>query len=517
MADVSVSNKRIAKNTIFLYIRMALSMIVSLYTVRVVLQVLGVENYGIYSAVGGVISSLTVFTGALSTASQRFFSIEIGKDSREGLNRVFNSMVVLYLLTGVLILIIAETAGVWFLEHKMLIPSNRMNAAFVVLQCTLISLFVSIIVSPFQAIIIAKEDMKVYAYVGIYDVLIKLLIAFFIQLFTIDKLILYAFLLLMASVSSQLIYFIFSVKKYNDIKLKLRWDFQTIKEILGFSGWSLIGCLAFLFNAEGLNLLMNVFFGPIVNAAYNIGNSVKNAVNQLGANFFVAVRPSLIKEYAAQNFEYVQKLFFFSTKVIFCLLFMIMFPISMETERILSLWLGDVGDHMVSFVRLMLIWALLLNLSDPITAIVQAANKVKAYHLLVDLFTLLTLPLAYVAFKFGSTPEWAFIISLIIFCFAHIIRLLILKKIIQIEIIEYFKKIVLRIILSICISISITYTLKLFIEFNTLIGLFVKILLEVAIPIAVCYIVVLNKNERVRINGMLQRLLNKLRVKNNDN
>lgn len=487
-------------------------MIVSLYTVRVVLQALGVEDYGIYSAVGGIVSSLTIFTNALSTACQRFFSIEIGKRDIEGLNRVFNSMSLLYILAGTLVLVIAETAGVWFLHHEMKIPIERMDAASVILQCTLISFFVSIIVSPFQAIIIAKEDMKIYAYVGIYDVVVKLLIAYLLQLFSTDKLVLYAILLLIASVSTQLIYFVFTINKYKEIKLGLKWNSSTIKSIISFSGWSFVGCLAFLCNAQGLNLLLNVFFGPIVNAAYNIGNSVKNAVNQLGSNFFVAVRPSLIKEYAANNIEYVRKLFMFSTKVIFCLLFMIMFPIIVETEGILSLWLGKVGAYMVAFVRLMLVWALMLSVSEPITAIVQAANKVKCYHLKVDLFTLLSLPIAYIAFKFGASPVWAFIISIMVLCVAHVIRLFILRNIINVGIRYYFKNIVLRVLLVIFLSFILSELLEVVLISNSTLSLFTRIILEVVISIGFSYIVLLTVDERIRVHGMIKGFINKWKV-----
>lgn len=498
------NNKRIAKNTVFLYIRMAFSMIVSLYTVRVVLRVLGVEDYGIYSAVGGIVSSLTIFTNTLAVASQRFFSIEIGKCNKEGLNRVFSSITLLYILAGIIILIITETIGVWFFNNKMVIPLDRMDAAFVILQCTVISFFISIVIAPFQAIIIAKEDMKIYAFVGVYDVIVKLLIVFLLQLFELDKLILYGLLLLIASASSQCIYLLFTLKKYKDIKFRLNWYGDTMKSVLSFSVWSFIGCLAFLSNAQGLNLLMNVYFGPVVNAAYSIGCSVKNAVNQLGTNFFVAVRPNLIKEYAANNFDYVKKLFFFSTKVIFCLLFMIIFPISVEAEGILFLWLGEVGEYMVSFVRLMLIWALLLNISEPITAIVQAANKVKSYHLKVDLFTLLTLPIVYLAFKSGATPAWAFIISVIVLFLAHILRLYILRKIINIGVLEYFVNIVLRILFSICISLVISSIVRSVISSESLVILFGRVLLEIIIAVGSSYLIVLNTDERGRINELIR-------------
>ena len=483
---------------------MAFSMIVSLYTVRVVLQVLGVEDYGIYSAVGGIISSLTIFTGALSSASQRFFSIEIGKGDNIGLNKAFNSLTLLYLIAGILILIITETVGVWFLSNKMQIPADRLHAAYVILQCTLFSFFVSIIISPFQAIIIAKEDMKIYAYVGIYDVIVKLLIAFSLRLFHTDKLILYGFLLLLSSISTQLIYFFFTIKQYKEINIGFKGDLKTIKEVLGFTGWSFVGCIAFLFNAQGLNLLMNVFYGPVVNAAYSIGQSVKNAVNQLGTNFFTAVRPNLIKEFAANNYCYVVELFYFSSKVVFTLLFLIVLPIILETECILSLWLDSVENHMVSFVRLMLIWTMILLMGEPITAIVQAGNKVKRYHLTVDLFTLLTLPLSYVAFKLGTSPESGFLISIIIFILAHFIRLLILKKIINISVRCYFKKVLTRIILAIFISFTLSYLLRNSFDSRGFIFFFMKILLEVIIAVSISYMIVFNKFERARINNLLK-------------
>lgn len=501
---------RIAKNTIFLYIRMAFAMVVSLYTVRVILQVLGVEDYGIFSAVGGIMSSLTVFTTTLSTASQRFFSIELGKGDINGLNRVFNAIVVLYILVGIFTLVIAETIGVWFLYNKMTIPLERLNAAFIILQTTIVSFIISIVTSPFQAMIIAKEDMKIYAYVGVYDVVVKLLIVFLLQLFKTDKLILYGFLLLLSSVSSQLIYFFFSKYKYCEINLKLAWDTSTMKSVFFFSGWSFIGSLALLFNTQGLNLLMNVFFGPVVNAAYNIANSVRNSSCQLAGNLFVAVRPNIIKEYALGKFSYIKKIFLFSTKVIFCLLFIIMFPILIETKEILSLWLGNVGDHMISFVRLMLVWGIILNIGEPITAIVQAANKVKKYHLMVDSFTLITLPLSYIVFYFGFVPETAFTISIVMFIIALFIRLNILKNIIYISLSEYLVAIILKIIIVLFVSFGLGIGIKIIFCADGLIMLCLYIILEMIVAITSCYFILFDKDERTRINGMIIQLCGKL-------
>lgn len=504
---------RIAKNTIFLYIRMAFAMIVSLYTVRVVLKVLGVEDYGIFSAVGGIMSSLSIFTAAISTASQRFFSIEIGRGNTNSLNRVFNAIFVLYLLVGLFTLLITETIGVWFLYNKMIIPPDRLNAAFVILQTTIVSFIVSIVASPFQAMIIAKEDMKIYAYVGVFDVIVKLLIVFLIQLFETDKLILYGFLLLLSSVSSQLIYFFFSRRKYHEITLKLAWDISTMKSVFFFSGWSFIGSLALLFNTQGLNLLMNVFFGPIANAAYNIANSVRNASCQLAGNLFVAIRPNMIKEFALGNMSYIKKIFLFSTKIIFSLLFVIMFPISIETGNVLSLWLGNgsIGDHMIPFVRLMLIWGIILNISEPITAIIQAANMVKKYHLIVDGFTLLTLPLSYIAFNIGLVPEAAFIISVLLFIVALFFRLNILRNVIDIKISEYFMAVLLKIIIVVFVSFAVVVGFKiLFCAGGGLMLLCLYIGLEVIVAAISCYFILLVKEERVRVFDVIKQLCEKV-------
>lgn len=499
-----VNNNRIAKNTIFLYIRMAFSMVVSLYTVRVVLQVLGIEDYGIYSAVGGIVSTLTIFTGTLAIASQRFFSIEIGKNSIEGLNRIFCTIFTIYLIAGIFILIISETIGVWFLNNKMIIPYDRLEAAMVLLQCTIVIFIISIIISPFQSLIIAKEDMKIYAYVGVYDVVIKLFIVYLLQIFNKDKLVIYGILLLFASISSNIIYLIYSIKNYSSISFRIRWNLTEVKNILGFSSWSFVGALAFLFNTQGLNILMNVFYGPIVNASYNIGNSVKNVVNQFGTNFYVAVRPAMIKEYSANNYEYVRKLFFFSTKILFSLLFVIIYPIIIETNGILVLWLDKVDGYMVSFVRLMLIWALILNLSDPITTIVQAANKVKRYHIFVDVFTLLTLPLSFIVFKyFNASPNSSLIISIIIFIIAHFIRLVVLKNIMNIGIWIYIKKIIFKLIQTIFVTSIIAVFINTFFPSSGLFSLFVRIIIEILIALIFCYVILLDKEERLLIKVMI--------------
>lgn len=497
------STNRIAKNTMFMYLRMALVMAVSLYTVRVVLRVLGVEDYGIYSAVGGIISSLSFITGVLAVASQRFFSVAIGKNDNGELSKVFNMILSLYLIVGAVIILIAETAGLWFMNNKMIIPQSRMNAAFWVFQSTVIIFIISIIASPFQAIIVAYERMNIYAYIGILEVVLKLVIVFVLQVFAADKLILYAFLLLVTSMLVQSIYLLYCRKEICGVELEIKWDKATFKDIVSFSGWSLFGSVSYICNTQGLNLLLNTFFGPIVNAAYLIGNQVKSAINQFSSNFYIAARPSMIMEFTAGNMEYVKKLYNFSTKTIFILLFIFVFPISMQAYDVLQLWLGEVGDYMVDFVRLMLIYAIVLSLNDPITSIVQAANEVKKYHLLVDGFTLLTLPLSYVAFKIGMSPVWAFFISIIIFVIAHFIRLVILRNITGFSIRDYLSQIVLRFIVTFVVSFILAKMFNCFFDAIGIMATATKIFFEFIVAVLACWFIILEKPERDRIQDMI--------------
>ena len=444
-----------------MYMRMFLVMAVSLYTVRVILRTLGVEDYGVYSAVGGIISSLTFITNVLAIASQRFFSVEIGKGKNGKLKETFCTMVTIYTIVGFMIILFSETIGLWFLNNKMTIPVGRETAAFWVFQCTISSFFVSVITAPHQAMIIAREKMNIYAYVGILDVMLKLLLVYLLCIIDFDKLIVYGLLILAVTVVCNSIYVMYSLINYKESRYHFVFQPSIYKEVFGFSSWTLFGSVTFMCNTQGINLVLNVFFGPAVNAAYAIGNQIKTAINSFSSNFYVAVRPVMMKSYAAEDYPYVKKLFYFSSKTIFILLFVIIFPVATHIDTILSLWLGTVGEFMVEFVILMLAYAIVLSMSDPITTIMQAANKVKHYYLYVDGFTLLTLPLSYIAFRLGANPDFAFYISIIIFMFAHIIRLHLLNKVISsITIFDYTKRVIFPIILAMLFVMGLSYVIK---------------------------------------------------------
>lgn len=494
-------SKRIAKNTCFLYIRMFLVMAVSLYTVRVVLRTLGVEDYGIYSAVGGIVTSLSFVTSVLASASQRFFSIDLGKNDLYSLKKTFSVMVFLYIIVALLILLIAETIGLWFLENKMTIPESRMDAAYWVFQCSIITFIISVVSSPYQALIIAKEKMNIYSIVGIVDVILKLILVYLLVFVDIDKLKLYSMLMVAVTISCQSVYALYSFCSYRETHLSLMLDKNIVRSVLSFSTWSVFGSLSFICNSQGVNLILNVFFGPIVNAAYMIGNQIKTTVNLFSSNFYIAVRPTMIKEYATGNMAYVRKLVFFSTKAIFSLLFVIVFPISMEIDGILKLWLGEVGDYMVIFVRLMLVYAIIVSLSDPLTTIAQASGSVKKYYLQVDGFTLLTLPISYFAFQLGFSPEFVFVISIVIFLCAHFIRLHVVRNYMPLSISDYTISILVRIAIVVLVTFILSMLAVSWLS-DSLISMIVSGLIEVLISAVSCYLFLLNKFERLQLRDL---------------
>ncbi len=469
----------IVKNTLFMYFRMFITMVVSLFTVRVVLKTLGVVDYGVYNVIGGVVTTLAFITDVLANASQRFFAVEMGKNDIKKLQQTFGLILVAYLLVAVFLLILGETIGVWFVSNKMDIPVDRQAAAMVVFQFSLAAFLVGMVMSPFNAMIIAHERMNIYAYVSILQVFLKLGIVYLLVIIPYDKLIIYALLMFIIRVLISIIYIVICRKSFPESKFIFKWDKDIFKSIFSYSSWTLLGTLAFIFNTQGLNILFNLFFGPVANAAYAIGNQVKTTINSFASNFFVATRPPIIKSYSEGDYVYTNKLFYFSSKVIFSLLFVMIAPLFAEVEYVLKLWLGNVEQYMPAFVRLMLIWAIVLSVSEPITAIVQAAGKVKIYHGLVDTFTLLTLPLTYIAFKLGLEPQWGFLISIAIFLIAHVMRLFVLRSFHNFSIREYTVKFILPCFLTLAITVSGIYAFRL-ISSNSLITIFVAIIVAAA-------------------------------------
>ena len=497
------SNSQIAKNTLFLYMRMFFTMAVSLYTVRVIIKTLSVSDYGLYGAVGGVILTFSFITVVLTNASQRFFSVELGKEAEGRVRDVFSTLFLTYLGVSFIIILLAETVGLWFLQNKMTIPEGREGAAMWVYQFALLSFVITLLSNPYQALVIAHEKMNLYAYLSILDVTLKLLIVFALLAFDYDKLKVYAVLVFVSQLITNSMYILYCKVKFQETKLVWKVDKPMFKTVFSYSSWTLFGTVAGMCNTQGMNLLLNVFFGPIANAAYFIASQVYNVVGTFANNFYVAVKPPLIKNYAGGDYNYVQKLFHFSSKVLFLLLFIVVLPLMVCTESILNIWLGEVGEYMVAFVKLSLIYATILTISYPITAVVQAGGYVKLYHTLVDGFSILALPIVYVLFKLGFSANWAYIISILIFSIAHILRLYVLKKVFPIfEIRKYFTRFMIP---SVFLFVGLYYV------FNYFVDSFDYSLVRTFIYCGVCSIaaftigsiVVLSSSERKRIISLI--------------
>lgn len=439
----SSNTTRIAKNTIFLYFRQILIMLVSLYTVRVVLNVLGAEDYGIYNVVAGVVTMFSFLSGAMASASQRYFSFDLGKGDTEHLKITFNITFEIYLLLAILIVILAETFGLYFVHKKLVIPPERMMAAKWIYQLSIFSLLMSLITTPYMAIIIAHEKMSVYAYVSIIEVSLKVGIVFLLKVLPYDKLIVYGILLAIVSFINTSIYRFYCYKNYSECKFLFVKDKKLFKELISYSSWNLFGSVASMVRNQGLTILLNLFFGPLINASRAVAMQVNVAVLSFAQNFSTALRPQIIKSYAANEKERTIKLVLYGTKIVFFLMAVICVPLFFQVPYLLKLWLKNVPDYTVIFVQLVIIDVLIDSISYPIMSVVQATGKIKLYQSVVGGCLILNLPASYIFLKVGFPPETVFVVAIIFSFITLILRVVISQRLLLCNLILPFTKLIL--------------------------------------------------------------------------
>lgn len=449
------NNKRIAKNTMFLYFRMMLIMGVALYTSRIVLKTLGIEDFGIYNVVGGIVTMFTFLNGSLGSATSRYITFELGKKNYERLNQVFNVAFLIHIAIGFIVVLLAETVGLWFFYEKMCIPENRMGAAFWVYQISIITCFFSLTQVPYNAAIIAHENMKIYAWVGIVEVICRLCIVYLLLVSPIDKLVFYALLLCLLQVGVMIFYRCYCKKHYKESNIRIYKEKGLYKEMFGYAGADLIGNISVLAQGQGLNLLLNVFFGPVVNAARGVAYQVQGAVTQFSGNFMTAVRPQIIKSYAEGDITGMMKLVKDSSCASFYLMWIISFPIMLEADYILSLWLGKYPDHTVSFLNLILVLCLIQTLKTPRSTVFHATGKLKFVNMIVGGILCAAFPLAYLFLKLGMSPESVFWAANISMLFSEIASVIVLKKYINYSIGAYLLHVHVRCLLVVLLSVII--------------------------------------------------------------
>ena len=460
MSDTSSANKRIAKNTLVLYVRMLFTMGISLFTSRVVLQTIGVEDYGISSVVGGVISMFTFINAAMVSSTQRYLNFELVRGDANQLRSVFSTSLQIHALIALAIIVLSETVGLWFLNEKLVIPEARMTAAMWVYQCSILSCAVSIMSTPYNAVIVAHEKMSAFAYISILDVSLKLLVVYLLVVLPFDKLIILAILNLLVQLFIRYIYTLYCHRHFPESYFQFRFNKTLFKEMFGFAGWSFWGNLAAILYTQGLNMMLNIFFGPIVNAARGIAVQVQSAVQQFVGGFQTALNPQITKNYASNNLPQMHSLMFRSARFSFLLLFFLSLPVLMETNFILTLWLKTVPDDAVIFTQIMICISLIYTTANPCIIANQATGKVKIYQMVVGGILLLILPISYVVLKLGAPAYSVFIVHFCIESLAQFSRMYMLRKLIHLPLWQYMKNIYIPIVSTVAIAIILPLVVR---------------------------------------------------------
>ncbi len=496
MPESTVSNNtRIAKNTIFLYFRMILLMVVSLYTSRVVLSTLGIDDYGVYNVVGGFVALFAFLNGAMGGCTQRFITIALGKGNQDELKKVFSTCLITHGLIALIVLLLAETIGLWFVMNKLVIPPDRFSAAMVVYQCSIVSTIVMIMSFPYNADIIAHEKMSAFAYISIYEAFAHLGIVFVLKFIDVDKLALYGILLLLVKVSVIIVYRLYCKRHFNESRFKWIFDMSLFKEMLSFTGWNLFGSCAGTLMGQGVNVLLNIFFGPAVNAARGVAVQVQSAVNMFATNFQTAINPQIMKTYAAGDLQSMHSLLFRSAKFTFMLLLCIMLPLMLEIDYVLDIWLEDVPDYAGIFVCLMLCISMVDAVSNPFMTSSAATGNVRIYQSVVGSILLAIVPVAYIVLKLGGNPYSVFIVHLVIALVAFTARIIIVRKLIDLSVREYFAKVLKPCALVGMPSIALSLLAKMLLPDSFLYAC-VVVLISVSIVVVASLTIGLTSNER---------------------
>ena len=426
---------------------MLILMLIGLYTSRVILDSLGVADYGLYNVVGGVVSMFSMISGALSASISRFITFELGLGNIKNLKKVFSSSVTIQFLLSLIFVILAETIGLWFINTKLVIEPSRMVAANWVYQFSIITFVINLISIPYNAEIIAHEKMAVFAYISIVDGVGKLLVAWAIVLTNSDRLILYGFLLMIMALIVRIIYGVYCKNKFQECSFHLIWDKQLLKRMFCFAGWNIIGATSAVCRDHGGNIVINLFCGTTVNGARAIAVQVNTIIQSFVANFQTALNPQIIKNYASGNSEYMMKLVFQGARFSYYILFIIALPIFINADFILALWLKEVPEHTSNFLRLVLLFSLMESLSGPLMTTMYATEKIRDYQIVVGFIQLINLPIAYLFLYWGYPSESVFVIAIILSFVAMITRLIMLKPLVAISISSFMLRVWLNIML----------------------------------------------------------------------
>lgn len=510
MSDTSANNKRIAKNTLLLYVRMLFMLVISLYTSRVVLNTLGVVDYGINNVVGGVIAMLGFLTGSLGAASSRYITYDLGKGNMAVMKKTFGNILTIHFILAAIVLVIGETLGLWFMSTQLQIPPERETAAIWVYQFSIFSSILAVVSVPYNATIIAHEKMSAFAYISIADAVLKLLIVYLLVIIPYDKLIIYAILYFCIQAFDRIVYGVYCSRHFEETHTRLRYDGKLFREIFSFAGWTMNGNLAVMGYTQGLNILLNIFFGPAVNAARGIAVQVQGVCQQFCNNFQMALNPQLTKSYAQKDLENMHRLLVKSSKFSFYILFFIVLPLMFEAEFVLKLWLGIVPEHTVTFLRLILVVGLLYTLSNPIIVSVHATGRLKKFQIIEGTMLLTIVPIAYILLKFfGIRPEYVFVVHIIVELCTQYARLRIVLPMIGMKLDYYLKSVIKPLFWVVIVSPWLPYITNVTMH-EQWISFFVVCIMCVLCIFGCVYFIGCTVSERMFIKEKLSRILMKV-------
>ncbi|MCM1518486.1 MAG: hypothetical protein NC117_07595 [Pseudoflavonifractor sp.] len=447
MSDNNAANsKRIAKNTMLLYVRMLFLVAVNLYTSRIVLEALGVSDFGIYNVVGGVVAMFALVSGSISAAISRYITYELGTGNKERLALIFSTSVNILLIISAVIVLLAETVGLWFINVKMVFPPGRLAAANWVFQLSIVTFIINLISLPYNATIISHEKMSAFAYISILEAVGKLGIAFLIMLSVPDRLVFYAILMCLLAIIVRIVYMRYCRGHFSECKYRFMIDRPLLGEMFGFAGWNFIGAGSAMLRDQGGNIVINLFYGTVVNAACGIAVQVNNAITGFVTNFMTALNPQITKSYASGDHAYMMTLILHGARLSFYMLLLISLPVLLNTHYLLSLWLTVVPGYATVFVQLILVFAMSESISTPLITATLATGNIRNYQLIVGGLQMLNLPVVYVLLRNGFQPQWVYIVAIIISQLCLAARLFLLRGMINLNVRRYMTKVYLNVL-----------------------------------------------------------------------
>lgn len=511
MSDNSQNNKRIAKNTLMLCIRMFFTLFIGLYTSRVVLKTLGIDDFGIYNVVCGFVSMFAFLNVSMSNGIQRFFNFELGKNGVEGARKVYITSLVVQASLLFIIILLTETLGLWYLHNKMVIPADRFVAAQWIYQFSVISFAFIIMQVPYKAVIMAHERMNFYAFITILDSILKLVIVILLPFADVDKLVLYGFLLMMIECMNLVLVYIYSKKRFEEIEFAPKFNKKLFKSMLSFSSWNIFGTFSNMMREQGLNMILNLFFGPAVNAARGVAYQVTAALQGFVTNVSTAVRPQIVQSYAQGNTTRTINLMYSLSKLSILTLYIIAYPILLEIDYVLKIWLGDnVPQYTSSFIIIVILITFINNMNAAVSAVVHATGKMRKYQQVGSCINLSSIPFAYYSLKLGYDPNSVFWISLLFTIVMQTSSLYILRSLIKFSLKEYIKQVLKPFVLVVLVSFIIPVIPYYYMD-NGFLRFGIVSLLALSTSSITVYWLGLDQKEKSLVNSMIAKILPKRR------